>query len=353
MKFFSILRKEILESRRSVSLLTIILILPLFFGLLTASTESVIPQDTPLSLIPKDGSVAEEDMEFFEGFLDVVTDATLETSQKSAVSKLLREEAYLVVEIPPNWRNSLFEGDSIKVYVDGAMVPVSRIASLLADVITLQIKSSGYQGAVEVIEVGKGVSTAQYFAQTVVFFLSVIVALEVVPSSMIKEGRIKDRVVFSGSLYQLTFGKLTLGIFFVTVQVIVLYATQFISSTQYFPDSPFAFISLYLMTLYLCSISLSLVIFTGFRDLGKYLNLAFLTVVLVFSSGIYPAGFMPSGFQKLSVLLPTYYSSILIRTDFFRDGTLSQDYWQLTLGFSIFSIILLLSAVTYMSRKKR
>ncbi|NJF24502.1 hypothetical protein E3E29_02280 [Thermococcus sp. Bubb.Bath] len=90
---------------------------------------------------------------------------------------------------------------------------------------------------------------------------------------------------------------------------------------------------LVLSTLYLSLIGLGTVFLFRFQRHAKSF-LQMLAGFLIFISGFfYPVGFFPPSLQKLALLTPTYYSSVMLRAFMYRDVSIGlfTDYMEILL----------------------
>lgn len=329
----SLLEKEARLVLKRPVLLFLILLLPVFFGIVFSSYSSAVPQDTPVGIVI-DENLSQARVKEIMAIARTFSDPHLEDSLGSALVKLQREEYYVVIEIK-HYRS--FTDASYVVYYDDSMTPVASISENLLELLRVRL------GGTEITEkpLNNHASLPQFFFPSVLLTLALIVGLELVPDLTIAERPVFPRLRAYSSL-PLNFGiRIGIALVLMALQAALAelaYVTSGSSVGMTFP----AFAVILITTTYLSLLGLGFVIALGFRSHAKTVLQLLAGFLVLFSGFFFPVGFFPSSLQAVAKILPTYYSGVLLRGTLYRDVSLEvySDYLGIILVFTIAVLIL-------------
>ncbi|ASJ01847.1 hypothetical protein A3L09_00515 [Thermococcus profundus] len=330
-KLFPLILKEIKLTSKRKALLFMIFGLPLFFGLVFTTYQEAIPTDTPIAVVIDDKNLSQAQVNAIMAIARTFSSPNLEPSVDSAVRKLQREEYYVVIEIK-NYRD--FTNASYVVYYDDSMTPVAAISENLLEILRIRMGAT----QIEARPLNRHASLPEFFFPGVLVMLSVLVGMELIPSTAIEERGVLPRLKLYSSLPLNFTAKVLVGEGIILVQagmakLVYDYAGSDVGLSWW------VLLVLLLTTLYLSLIGLCFVFAFRFEGHSKSLLQITAGFLALMSGLLYPAGFFPSAFQRLDHLLPTYYSGVLLRAFMFRkvNPGLFWDY----LGYLVLTIVLL------------
>ncbi|MGP8337391.1 MAG: ABC transporter permease [Methanosarcinaceae archaeon] len=323
-KLFSMLKKEVLISKRNISIIILIILLPLVFGMLAGSFKTSIPKDTPVLIVPQNDNVSQDDLEYVEGWTSFFSDPVIGTSEKEGIRKLHREEVYLVFVVPTSVMQTMKSEGEFRIYVDNAMVPVEKISEYVVSNVELYFSTTSFEGSeITLRKINDHRTMPEYMLPGFIMLMVSLMALTILPYNMGSERNVIRRLKIEHVFGSMVAAKIVFFVLLVAVQLLLLRYFEIyilIEKSHIVPDT---FIVVLLTMLYLSAISLSVTFITKFSNSGNLINTLHLFIILLFSGTFYPIGFFPTYLQKVSFSLPTYYSMVMLRGSMFRDAGLT------------------------------
>jgi len=308
-KLAPLMIKELKLISRRPAVLFLLLLLPVFFGLVFSSYTSAIPRDTPVAIVI-DGKLPPSTVKEIMAIASTFSHPYLVSDLPRALNGLQREEYYVVIEIK---RYESFTNASYVVYYDDSMTPVSSVSSDLLELLQVRLGGTG----IEKHPVNDHVSLPEFFFPGVLLVLAMIVGFEVVSDNTLEEKAALPRLRAFSSLPLNFTVRIVVAILVMLLQALLTKLIYVLTGTSV-GFSWWAVVVLVLSTLYLSLIGLGAVFLFRFQRHTK----SFLQVLagfLIFVSGFfYPVGFFPSSLQKLALITPTYYSGVMLRAFMYR-----------------------------------
>jgi ABC-2 type transport system permease protein len=331
-KLIPLLIKELKLISRRPAVLFLLLFLPVFFGLVFSSYTSAIPRETPVAIVIDEKlppSTVKEIMTIASTF----SHPYLVSDLPRALDGLQRENYYVVIEIK---HYESFTNASYVVYYDDSMTPVASVSSDLLELLRVRLGGTD----IEEHPVNEHASLPEFFFPGVLLVLAMIVGFEVVSDNTLEERAAFPRLRVSSSLSLNFTVRIVVAIIIMLLQA-VLTELIYVSTGTNVRFSWGAVVVLVLSTLYLALIGLGTVFLFRFQRHAKSF-LQMLAGFLVFISGFfYPVGFFPPSLQRLALLTPTYYSSVMLRAFMYRDVSMGlfSDYMEIIALTSMFLVI--------------
>lgn len=327
-RLLPLLLKEFKLTSKRKALLFMIFGLPLFFGLVFTTYQEAIPSDTPVAIIIDQKNLSQAQINSIMAIARTFSNPHLEPSVEEATAKLQREEYYVVIEIK---RYRSFTDASYVVYYDDSMTPVAAISENLLEILRIRL------GATQIEErpINRHASLPEFFFPGVLVMLSVLVGLELVPSTTLEERGVLPRLKLYSSLPLNFVAKVIAGEAVILLQALITKLVYDHSGSEV-GFGWGVLLVLLLTTLYLSLMGLCFVFAFRFEGHSKTLLQVSAGFLVLMSGLLYPVGFFPKVFQEFARLLPTYYSGVLLRAFMFRDVSvgLFADY----LGYLILTV---------------
>ncbi len=306
---FHLMIKEIKLILKRPAIVFFLFALPVFFGLVFSSYQTVVPTNTPIGIVVSK-NLSKEKMREILAIARTFSSPHLERSLPVAIDRLQREQYYIVIYVR---RFKSFENASYVIYYDDSMTPV---ASISGEMLTLlQTRLGGV--SVEKHPLNEHVSLPEFFFPGVLMMLAIIIGFEVVPDNTLEEKVVLPRLKAYSSLPMNFSIRLLIALSLVLLQAAIAKVSYLYSGV----DVGFGWdviMVLLVSTLYLSLFGLGVVLLFRFQRHAK----SFLQIMagfLIFMSGfLYPVGFFPESLQRVAHLLPTYYSCVMLRAFMFR-----------------------------------
>ena len=339
-KVNALLRKELLETKRNVLVVLIILLLPIIFGVMLSTINEVVPISTPVLIVPANENVTKKDMVFVSSIISKISDPRVEYNKEEGIRQLLREEVYFVIEIPPDFRSGI---GTVIVYVDSSMTPVSEASDYIVRSVRTEFRSWGSTIVIKLEKIGEKRHPFEYFLPGIILMLICIIGLIIIPISTTKDKRVFNRILTDTSIITMLSGKLIFALILIITQILILNGTQILLEAPAYINL-LSFCVIIITTISITSIGLFVNFMTRFSDAGKYINTIFLCGIMIFSGAFYPVRFMPDLLQRVAESFPLYQSVVLIRCFTLKGVELDivTDYLLIILGFMLISIVLML-----------
>jgi len=347
-KIHTMLKKEILISKRNISIILLIILLPMVFGLLSGSFKKTIPRNTPVMIVPQNNDVTQDDMDYVEGWTSLFSKPVIGINDEEGIYRLQREEAYLVFVVPPNVTETMTGGGDFEILIDYSFVPVEKISEYVVHNVEIYFSTTSFRGSdIVLTKINTRKTMPEYMLPGFIMLMISLMALTILPHNMYGERTVIRRLIIEHSFGSMVMAKIIFFIILAAIQLLILRWSEVIVEIETSNIGLETFIIVLLSVVYLSSISLSISFLTKFSNAGNLINTLFLFMIILFSGLFYPVGFFPTFLQKLSLIFPTYYSMIILRGVMLKEvDILFYSDWLIGLTlFSIFTFIVLAISV--------
>lgn len=355
MSLRSLLYKELRWLRHNAATVVLVLVvLPAIVAAGTVAFQQVIPRDTPVALVPENGSVSDDEMSAMEGVTTFFADPhSYEAGQRDrAMRALTREEVYAVFVVPPGL---LDESASVEVemIVEEEMVPYEQPSLAIASILRFQAgRILPADVGVERTAVGEDRTLSEFLLSIGTMLITMVFAFAYVPYVVADEQQVFRRIRVESSLWHLLASK-----FLVLTPLLLVPILTFQGIASYLDFSvtllaPGAIAVTLLTFVYLTAISLGVMFLTRFRTVGRMLNVTLLFGSLAFSNLVYPAGFFSPLRREIAKTSPLHYSMIVQRGASLKGQSLGiyTDYLLGLGGFTLLCLCFLAGTVVYYDR---
>jgi len=324
MSLRSLLRKEVLWSKRNVFLLVFLLaVLPAFFATTSVAFQEVIPRDVPVAVVPADENVTENELTIVEGGLAVFTDPTVVESEDEALRRLDREEVYAVVEVPPDITAEGGEATFV-LTVDGSIVPFKEPSQVIRSLMAFQLDQTlPADVSAEREVVGEENELPEYLFPTLLMALVIFFAFTYVPHDLSREAAVLDRLRVESSLEALVVSKLVYFSALLVFPVFVFYVVGLYYGYAVDVLAPGGLLALLLSFLLTATVSTTVMVLARFDVVGRFVNVVLLLAVLGLSGLAFPVGFFSPIRTVLVRSVPTHYAMIVVRSAMLKDVELA------------------------------
>ena len=338
-KLCAMLKKDVLISKRNISILFLIILLPMVFGLLSGSFKRTIPRNTPVMIVPQNSDVTQNDMDYVEGWTSLFSKPVIGIDEEEGVYKLQHEEAYLVFVVPPNVTQTMTGSGDFEILIDYSFVPVEKISEYVVHNVEIYFSTTSFKGSNIVLKkINTRKTMPEYMLPGFIMLMISLLALTILPHNMYGEYTIIRRLMIEHSFGSMVVSKILFFMILAAIQLLILRWSEVIVHVETSNIDLETLIIVLLSMLYLSSISLSISFFTKFSNAGNLINTLLLFLIILFSGLFYPVGFFPTFLQKLSMIFPTYYSMVIIRGVMLKDvDILFYSDW--LIGLILFTIV--------------
>jgi len=336
-----LLKKEVLSVRtRLPALLVLLVVLPAVFAGASVVFEDVIPRDSPVAVVPADGTVTDEETGAVADLISVFGDTVEISDLKEGERALVREEVYGVIEVPPGYVD---EGGTFVVHTHGSIVPYDEPSKLMVSILDSRIDNIAQIGGVESdidVErnvIGESRTLSEYLAPILLMALVFILGLTYVPHELRRERRALERLRLETSLVAVVVTKVVFLASLLAVPVAVFAgASWYLGYSTDFLSLP-SLVYLLVTFVYLSFLSTGVALASGFSPHGRFANVIVLFAAIILSNVIYPVGFFSPLRRDIARLLPTHYSALAYRSHVTKDiePALFADRLALLLGFTV------------------
>ena len=274
---FSMVKKEILISQRNISIILLIVILPLVFGLLSGSFKRTLPKDTPVLIVPQNLEVTQSDMDYVEGWTSLFSEPVMGTSRKDGINKLQREEVYLVFVVPHNVTRTMTSGGMFEIVIDSSFVPVEKISEYVVHNVEIYFTTTSFKGSDIVLKkINSHKTMPEYMLPGFILLMVSLLALTILPHTMYGERTVIRRLMVEHSFGSMVAAKIVFFMVLAAIQLAVLRWSEVIIQVKTgYIDADTVLIVLLTM-LYLSCLGLSVVFITRFSTAGNLINTLFL-----------------------------------------------------------------------------
>lgn len=348
----SLLKKEVLWSRhRLVTLLLVLLVLPAFFAYTTVAFQTVVPEDSPIAIVPQNDTVSENGVEIITGAASLFSDPEVYQNKSTAMTALRRESVYAVLEVPPGILNESTGNATFSLYVDGSVVPFGEPSKAIRGIMGFYLdRNLPANVSVDRVVVGNDHTLSEYLLPVFLMGMLMLFAFTYVPYNLAQEADVLERLLVEASLEEVILTKV--GYFTALMLCPILAFTAVAAYLGYSVTllNPGA-VAVFLLTFaYLTAISVSIMILTDFSTFGRFVNVAALFAAITFSSLVYPVGFFSPLRREIARFIPLHYSMIITRSLTLKDVSIGlfTDWIVMLVAFTAATGLLLkLSIVRY------
>jgi len=309
----SLFQKELFWLRRNWRAVAVVFLLaPVLFGVATASFDRTVPQDVPVAVAPADGAVTEDELQAVAGLARTVSAPRSYDSPEAARTALDRERVYGVLTVG----HGLYETGAnvtLSLAVDGGMV--TYVDPSLAVTGTLRDRAGVFPSTVTVERqiVGAERTLPEFLFATGLVYLLAIYAFTYVPYHLARERRVFDRVRVESSLWALLAAKAALFAALGAAAVASMGLTGAALGYRVSVADPVALGVVALTGAALVAVSLGVTFATRFSVAGRFVNVALLGAVVVFSNPVYPTGFFSAVRRTIAGWSPVYHATVVVR----------------------------------------
>lgn len=309
-----LLRKEVTWVRHNLgALFVVLLLLPATFGLATGAFERVVPEDVPVAVVPASEDVTEDEVTALRAVTAVFASPTAYDTVPAARRALHREAVYGVVVVPPGLFDEGATAD-VRFLVEGEIVPYNQPSRAIANVLGARLDSQLAADVSVTREVtGREATLSEYLLSAGVVILLATYAFTYVPYNVASERRVFRRLRVESSLGAVVASKFCLFGVLVSVPLVALQGAANVLGHDLNVLAPAALGTLLLTFGYLTAISLGVMFLTGFRAVGRFLNVAVLFGTLLLGNPVYPAGFFSPLRREIARFVPVHYSTLTTR----------------------------------------
>ncbi len=324
MSIRSLLKKEVHWSRhRVLSLVFILLLVPAMFAATSVAFQHVIPRDAPVAVSPQDETVDQDDLTIVKGAVTLFSDPEIAPSTAEATDRLRREEVYAIVQVPPDITDPDKSNAQFVLYVDGSIVPFTEASKAIRNVMAFYLdRFLPADVTVDRVVVGTSNSLSEYLLPVFLMGMVMLFAFTYVPYNLAAEANVLDRLRVESSLEAVLLAKLVYFTFLLLIPIVVF---QGVATLFDFAIDAIAIGSLlaYLGTfVFLASISMSVMVLSRFRTVGRICNVVLLFGFLAFSGLAYPVGYFSPIRAAIVRHVPVHYSMIIGRSTMLKDVSL-------------------------------
>jgi ABC-2 type transport system permease protein len=316
------LRKESYWARRRVpALLLLVVVLPAVFAVGTVAFESVVPQDTPVAVVPASEAVTEDDLTVATGVLGQATDPRRVDSAERARTLLSRERVYAVVTVPANLTADVTDPATVEYRVAGTVVPYRKPSQAIA----AQVEA-GLDGllarpvTVTHVEQAPTVGLREYLAPAALVLLAVLVGLGFLPRLVSDERQALPRLRVESSLAAVLAAKVVAGVALMLVPFGTVAAVVTGLSYDLHPVNPTAVLAYLLLVVHVAALGMTVALVLEERA-ATVLNLGLVIALLLAGNPVYPRGFFSVVRGQVADLVPLHHAAVALRAGVLRDAT--------------------------------
>ncbi len=356
MNFLPLFRKEFYSSKhRIVTLILMLAILPAFFAFTTVAFENTVPEDTPIALVPQSEETTPQDMDLVRGFVTGFSAPQDYEDFETAKTAMFRERVYAIIEVPPG----LLDPDatsSMVVYIEGSNVPFDEPSQLAIDLIKATVEDNEQvQGEINIRRevVGPDFDINEYLIPILFMIVVLIFAFGYIPFDLSREKYVINRLEIESSLEKVIATKITVYMLFMLVSLLIFQVSVHYLDYGINVFSPLSTFSFIITFLYLSMVSVSLMVATEFKAVGRYVSVILLFIVIMFSALLFPRGLFSGIRRRVAEILPTHYSMVMARSGMMKEApnALYTEYIIMSLLTTLGALVLLKLSIIYYRRK--
>jgi ABC-2 type transport system permease protein len=350
----SLFRKELLWSRhRILTLVLLLLLLPAFFAYTTVIFQTVVPEDTPIAIVPETDDVSADGLDIIEGGAALFSAPERYESEERAMRALRREEVYAVLVVPPGILDESTTDATFTLAIDGGMVPFGDPSIAIRNIMEPRLNQNlPADIRVERTVVGAERTLSEFLVPVFMMGMVLLFAFTYFPYNLARESDVLERVLVSTSLDAVIATKILYHAVLLLVPIGAFAVAANALGYSVAVLSPSA-IAVFLLTfVYLAAISAAVMVLTDFSALGRFCNVALLFGSITFSSLVYPVGFFSPLRKELARSIPLHHSMVASRSLTLKqvDASLFADRFLLLGGFTLASLLALKLAIEHYKR---
>ncbi len=315
------LRTEVYWARRRLpALLLLVVVLPATFAVGTVAFQDVIPEDTPVAVVPESEGVSEEDLQAVTDVVSVATQPRRVASRDRAQTLLHRERVYAVVTVPPDVSADASDPARIEYRVAGTVVPYRTPSRAIAG----QLENGLNEFATRPIEVdhveqAPSVELREYLAPGALLLLALLVGLGFVPRLVSEERQALPRLRVESSLSSVLAAKLIAGVALMLLPLLVVALAVTLLSYDLNPLNPTAVVAYLLLVVHLTALGMTLALVLD-RRTATVLNLGLVVGLLLAGNPVYPRGFFSVVRGQVADLIPLHHAAVAVRAGALRNS---------------------------------
>ncbi|MEM3400257.1 MAG: ABC transporter permease [Candidatus Micrarchaeia archaeon] len=325
-KVANLLMLEVNSAKRSVVFLSLLILIPITFGVLFGTFKQIVPKSAPSAVVSVGGN--EEDVRFASAVVSLFSNVRIENEISEA--KLYREELYFIVGVSEGISKG---AGNVTIYIDNAMSPVYELSTYAVEIIMYELTTHfSHVPKIYVKGFGTPVLPNQFFTPGIILLFAIITGLLIVPFTTRKDWLVYSRLTTIASPIHIVISKMVFAFAIVLIQTILLLLTEYFFGLPLIKIDGTFLITLFITCVYLSLTGLLVSFLSRFSIAGQVLNVLLAGFLLVFSGLFYPVGFLPrlpvfgDILQTIPKFMPTYYSAILMRSFAIREAPLAIFY---------------------------
>jgi len=320
------LRKESYWARRRLpALVLLVVILPAVFAVGTVVFEGVVPEDTPVAVVPASEDVSEDDMQVAEGVLGLAADPRRVASEERAATLLHRERVYAVVTVPANVTADAAEPATFEYRVSGSVVPYLKPSQAIAARVERGLNDPGGvvspRRPVDVDHVVQppAVGLREYLSPAALVLLAVLVGLGFLPRLVADERQALPRLRVASSLTSVLAAKLVAGLALMLVPLLTVAGVITYLSYDVHPLNPLAVAAYLLLVVHVAAVGMTVALVLE-RRAATVLNLGLVVGLLLAGNPVYPRGFFSVTRGRVADLVPLHHAAVAVRAGVLRNS---------------------------------
>ena len=323
------LRKESYWARRRLpALLLLVVVLPAVFAVGTVAFEGVVPEDTPVAVVPASEDVTEADMQVAEGVLALAADPQRVDSPERAAALLHRERVYAVVRVPANVTADAADPAVFEYRVSGSVVPYVKPSRAIAAQVERGLNDpDGVVSPRRPIEVrhvvlAPSVGLREYLTPAALVLLAVLVGLGFLPRLVADERQALPRLRVASSLTSVLAAKLIAGLALMVVPLVTVAGVVTYLSYDVHPLNPLAVVAYLLLVVHVAGVGMTVALALE-RRTATVLNLGFVVGLLLAGNPVYPRGFFSVVRGRVAELVPLHHAAVAVRAGVLRNSAVA------------------------------
>lgn len=318
------LRTELYWARRRLpALLLLVVVLPAAFAVGTVVFQDVIPEDTPVAVVPASDDVSETDLQVATDVLAVATDPRRVDSGERARGLLHRERVYAVVTVPADITADAADPVRVEYRVAGTVVPYRTPSRAIASEF-----EDGLDGLtarpveVEHVERPPSVELREYLVPGALVLLALLVGLGFVPRLVSERRRALPRLRMESSLSAVLGAKLVAGVALTLLPLAVVAVVVAVLSYRVHPLTPTTVVAYLLLVVHVTALGMTLALAFE-RRTATVLNLGLVVGLLFVGNPVYPRGFFSVARGEAADLIPLHHAAVAVRAGALRQSGLA------------------------------
>ena len=329
MDLLALLRKEAITVRRNAGLFVVLLILiPGMLAGVTGVYERTIPEDVPVGVVAANEETSEGELAIARTGVRFFATPVDYDSRAAAKEALVREEVYLVVEVPPDLLTENASAD-VTVVSDRTIVPFEDPANVSTDIMDSRLDDElPANVSVDHDRLGEERELSEYLMTAGLMAFVFVYGLVFVPYQLRSERLVLDRLQTTSRLETVVASKLVFYGALAALPVLVVGAVAAVMGFDVAALRPFTIGVVILTFLMLAATGLAILFALMLDRTAIFVNVGVVFGLIALSSLVYPVGFFSTTRKAIARALPTHYATVTTRSAMLRDApaTLYADY---------------------------